>query len=221
MVVVVEYRIGQTLRHVTNLLSLGYDIQGSVLDVLKNIRSSVRTMKIHITLGLAYEGHIPHRLEELPDRYEVLYYADVGTGLEISADIESRDKFKSLVLGIGGRSLSVKVEVVGICRCLEISLLERLAMPYTISLFHMHVIHVNRNPHIGGSVSNLVIDGGIDDEVVGLHITVLDVIYARLPEVREIKLGIVVFVVRSPHGHLSGECLGRAAVSVYLIYACV
>ncbi len=98
-------------------------------------------------------------------------------------------------------------------RCLQVTFLEGLAVPYTIPLVHIHVIHVNGYPDIGGRIRNLGIHTLVDDEIIGLGVTVLDVIDARLAHTGEVKLHVVVFVIMAP----CGECslvgfLGRSVV---------
>ncbi len=194
----------------SDLLCLGYDIQRSMFNILEDVRNSVRTVKIHIALGFAHKSHVTHRLEELPDRHKVLHYTNIRASLnikvssiEVSTYIKARNKFKSLVLGIRGRSLGVKIEVIRVLRSLKISLLERLTMPYAVSFVHEHVIHVNRHPYIGSSIRNLIVYSSINDEVVGLHITILKIVHTWLTKAGEVKLGIIILVVRSPHCHLS------------------
>ena len=81
---------------------------------------------------------------------------------------------------------------------MQITFLERLAMPHTIAFVDCHVIHVDRNPHVGRGISDLVIDIFIDDEVIGLGITILDVIDARLSDSREVEMHIIVFIISTP-----------------------
>ena len=71
------------------------------------------------------------------------------------------------------------VEVVA-WRSLQVALLERFTVPYTIALIHRHVVHVNRNPDISGGIRYLVIYVVVNQEIVGLDISVLNIINARL-----------------------------------------
>ena len=57
--------------------SLSHEVENSVLDVLEDIRCSVRTMEVYVTLFLAYECLVSVRAEEFPCSHEVLYDADV------------------------------------------------------------------------------------------------------------------------------------------------
>ena len=186
VVVVVQNRIGKRRSHVTNLLSLCHQIQGAVLDELQHIGHSIRTMQIHIALFLAHESLVALGLEEFPCADEVLHHADVGTRLDVevacieeTAHIQAWNQFVRLVFRIGGGSLTMQVEVVALWR-LQIALLERLSVPSAIALRHIHVVHVDRHPHIGGGIRYLVIDMFVDEEVVGLRVAILDVIDTRL-----------------------------------------
>ena len=58
-------------------LSLSYEVKYSVLDILKDIRSSVRTMEVNVALLLAYECLVSVRAEEFPCSHEVLNHADI------------------------------------------------------------------------------------------------------------------------------------------------
>ena len=194
-----------------------------MLNVLEDVRNSVRTVQVHIALLLVHEGHIPHRLEELPGGNEILYYADIGTRLdvevsciEISAHIQAWNKFKRLVFGVGCRTLPVEVEVVGARRSLEITLLERFPVPYPVGLVHEHMVHMYRHPHVRGGIGNLVIDLISYYEIIGLHIAVLQEIYARLTDLAEVELDIIVFVIRSPRADFPAENLPGAAVIFHL-----
>ena len=112
----------------------------------------------------------------------------------------------------------MQVEVVGAGRSLEIALLERLAVPYAVCLVDIHVVHVDRDPHVAGGVGDLVVDAVVDDEVVRMHVAVLDEVYAGLGHVGEVELHIVVLVVGAPLDHLAGIYLGGAAVIVDPVY---
>ena len=157
-----------------------------MLNELEYVRNAVRTVQVHIAGILVHESLVPERLEEIPGPHEILNHADVRTGLdvevtsvEITAHIQARNQLQSLVLGIGLGTLPVKVEMVGRRRSLEITLLERLTVPYPVSLIHEHMVHMDRNPHVGGGVGYLVIDAGIDDEILCPFVAILDVVYAR------------------------------------------
>ena len=91
---------------------LGNEVENTVLDVLEDVRSSVRTMEVYIALLLAYKCLVSVRTEELPCSHEVLNHADIGTGLdievtclEVSADIKPRDQLKLLEPCVCSRTL--------------------------------------------------------------------------------------------------------------------
>ena len=107
----------------------------------------------------------------------------------------------------------MQVEVVALGR-LQIALLERFAVPSTITLGHVHVIHVDRNPHVCGGIGYLVIDVLVDKEVVGLRLTILNIIDARLFHTCEVKLHVVILKVWSPRLDLSLVGFNRSAVGV-------
>ena len=83
-------------------------------------------------------------------------------------------------------------------RSLQIALLERLTMPSAIALVHIHVVHVDRNPHVGRGIGDFVIHVLIDEEVICLRVAILDEVDAWLAHTREVELHIVVFVVVAP-----------------------
>ena len=184
--VVVEHRVRERRGHVTDLLSLRHEVEGTMLNELQDIGHAVGTMQVNVTLLLAHEGLITHRLEELPRTDEVLNHTDVRTSLDVevacieeTADVQTWDELIGLVFRVGGRALSVQVEVIAL-RCLQIPLLEGLTMPGAIALSDIHVIHVDRYPHVGSGIGNLIIDMFVDQEVIGLCVTILDVIHTRL-----------------------------------------
>ena len=223
MVVIVKHGIGETLCHMADLLRLRHKIEGAVLYILQYVRRSIRTVQVHIALLLVHESHIPHRLEKLPGGDEILHHADVGagfnveiSGIEISSHVQTRDELERLVFRVGGRSLPVEVEVVCIWRRLEITLLERLAVPYPICLVHKHMIHMDRHPDVRSGIGNLVIHLISDYEIVGLHISVLQEINSRLVQLAEVELHIIVFIVRSPRAYFPSEHLFCTAVILHL-----
>ena len=161
-------------------------------------------MQIHVTLLLRDEGLIALGTEELPGADKVLHNVDVGarldievTGIEESADVQAGDEFQRLVFRIGGRPLTVQVEVIALWG-LQIALLERLTVPGAIALGHIHVIHVDRHPDVSGGIGDLVVDMGVDEKVICFGVSVLDIIDARFLDSREIEFHIVIFEIRSP-----------------------
>ena len=83
-------------------------------------------------------------------------------------------------------------------RCLQIPFLKRFTMLGTIALVHIHVIHVDRYPHIRRSIGNLIIDMLVDEEIISLCITILDIIDSGLLDGGEIELHILIFKIRTP-----------------------
>ena len=88
-------------------------------------------------------------------------------------------------------------------------------MPHSVALLNIHVVHVYWHPHIGCGVGNLVIHILVDDEIVSFRGVVLYEVYSRSFYTREIKLGVVVFVVFAPVLQLSFVCLAHSAIVVY------
>ena len=219
MMIVVEDGIGERLGHVADVLGLGHEVQHTVLDVLQHVRHAVRTVQVHIALLLADEGLITHRLEALPVGDQVLHHADVGArfdievaGVEEAAHVQAGDQLEGLEAGVDG-TLAVQVEVVRIGRSLEITLLERLTVPDAVAFVDHHMIHVDRNPDVARGVGDAVQDIAADDEIVGLDVAVLDEVHARLLQVAEVELHVVVLVEAAPGLHRAGEgALGGAVV---------
>ena len=223
VMVIVQHRIGKGLRHMADLLRLGHQVKHSVLDVLDDIRHTVRAVQVHVTLLLAYEGFVPLRVELLPQGNEVLHHRDVGagfnvkvSGVEEATHVEARNELQRLVLGVRGGTLPVKVEVVRAGRSLQITLLERLSVPDAVCLVHHHVVHVDRNPHVAGGHRNFVVYAGIYNEIVGLPIPVADEIHAGLLHGREVEAGVIILIERSPHLHLAGKDFLHAAILLNL-----
>ena len=175
-----------------------------MFDELQDVGCSVRTMQIDISLFLTHESLVAVGTEETPCADKVLDNTDVGIGLDVivasieeTADIESWNQLIRLIASLGLRTLEVQVEMIA-RRCLQITLLEWLAMPQTIAFVDCHVIHVDRNPHVARCIGDLVIDALVDDEVVGLGIAILDVIDAWFGDSREVEMHIVVFIISAP-----------------------
>lgn len=112
MMIIVEYGIGKGRCHVSYLFCLSYKIKCAMLYKLKNVRHSVRTVQVNISLFLAHESLIALRTEEFPCAYEILDHTDIGTCLDVEVAsikettyIESRNEFIRLILGIGTLTL--------------------------------------------------------------------------------------------------------------------
>ena len=153
----------------SDLLGLGHEVQGAVLDELQDVGHTVGTMEVHIALLLADEGLVALGLEEFPGADEVLHHVDVRacldievTGIEESANVQSGDEFIGFVLRIRRGPLAVQVEVVALRR-LQIPLLEGLAVPRAVTLVHIHVVHVDGHPDVGCGVGDLVVDMRVDN----------------------------------------------------------
>ena len=192
-----------------NLLGLSHKVKRAVLYELQNIGHTIWTVKIDITLLLANERLITLWLEKLPSADEVLYNIDVRTSLDIevscieeSANIQTRYKLIGFIFCICGWSLVVQIEVIA-WRSLQISLLERLAMPSAIALVYVHVVHVYRYPNIGGSIGYLIVYMIINEEIVTAGISILDIINSSLTNLREIELHIIIFIIWSPRLYLT------------------
>ena len=212
MVIVVEDGVGERRGHVPDLLCLCHEVERAVLNELQDVGHAVGAVQVDIALLLRDEGLVALGTEELPGADEVLHDIDVGarldvevTGIEEAADVQAGDEFQRLVFRVGGRSLTVQVEVVAL-RGLQISLLEGLAVPRAITLGDVHVVHVDGHPHVGGSIGDLVVDVGIDEEVVGLRLAILDEVDAGGLDAAEVELHIIIFKVGSPRrdGTLKG-----------------
>ena len=85
-------------------------------------------------------------------------------------------------------------------------------MPGTITLGHIHVIHVNGHPYICSSIGDLVIHMLINQEIIGTCLTILDIIDTRLLDRREVELYIIILEVRTPVLGIPCESLLRGAI---------
>jgi hypothetical protein len=114
----------------------------------------------------------------------------------------------------------MKVEVIAVWWSLPIAFLERLAMPYPVSLVYEHMIHMYRDPYIAGSVGDLIVNVFFYYKVICFKGTILNIIYTRGINSRKIEFYIVVFIIVSPGYYFATEYLGGIAVVAYLIYRC-
>ena len=80
-------------------------------------------------------------------------------------------------------------------RSLNITLFERFAVPNSVTLVNGDVVHVNRNPHIAGGIGDFVVNVVVDNKVVALSITILNVIDTGSVNLREIKLYIIILEI--------------------------
>ena len=104
--------------------------------------------------------------------------------------------------------------MVGVGRSLQVALLEGLPVPDPVGLVDRHMVHVDRDPDIAGRVRDAVVDIVPDDEVVGLDVTVGQVIHARFLHGREIEAGITVLEIIAPDLDGTGEhALGTAVLA--------
>ena len=220
VMVVVEDRVGERRGHVSDLLGLCHEVQHTVFDKLQDVGHAVRTVQFHIALLLAHESLVALGLEEFPCTDEVLHHVDVRArldvevaGIEVATDVQTRDKLEGFVFRIRRSPLTMQVEVVALRR-LQVALLKGFAMPGAIALGDVHVVHVDRHPHVGGGIGYLVVDMGIDQEIVGLRIAILDVIHTRFLHLREVELHIIIFKIGSPFLDSTLEGLLRRTVGL-------
>ena len=140
--------------------------------------------------------------------------------VEVSADIKSRDEFEVLESCVSCRTLVMEVKMVGVSRCLTITLLERFPVPYAVTLIYIHMVHMDRDPYVACCVCDLVVYVVVDDEVVGLCLTVTYIVYARFLELCEVESVIIVLVVFSPVVDLALERYCLIAIRLDLDYLC-
>ena len=204
------------------LFGLCYEVQGAMLNELQDVRHSVGTVQVDVALLLADEGLVALWMKQLPCADEVLHDVDVRTRLDVeiarieeSTYIQTRDEFQRFVLRFGGCSLAVQVEMVA-GRCLQIAFLEGFAVPRAVAFVHVHVVHVNGNPDIGGGIGDVIVDMLVDKEVVGACLAILDEVDAGFLDTGEVELHVVVFVVWTPCGDIAlvgllGSAVGAQA----------
>ena len=204
----------------TYLFCLCHQIQGAMLDELQHIWHTIRTVQVHITLLLTYESLVTLWVKQFPCADKVLHHTDIRASFDIevtsikeTTHIQSWNQLIRLVLRVSGCSLTMQVKVVTL-RSLQIALLEGFPMPSAIALGHIHMIHVDGHPHIRRGIGNLIIDMLVNKEVVGLCVTILDVIDTRLLDRGEIELHIVVLEVCAPLLDGTTKCLGGSAILV-------
>ena len=159
-------------------------------------------------------------MEQFPRTDKVLYHIDVRARLDVkvarikeAANVQTRNQLVGLVFRIGTLTLTVQVEVITL-RCLQIALFERFPMPGTVTLRHVHVVHVDGHPHIRRGIGNFVVHMLINQEIVGLGLAILDVIDARLTDTGKVELHIIIFIIRTPRDDITLEGLLSGAVGV-------
>ena len=103
----------------------------------------------------------------------------------------------------------MQVEVIA-WRSLQITFLEWLSMPCAITFGNVHVIHVDRNPHIRSRIGYLVINMLVNKEVIRLGISILNIINTRLVDARKVELHIIILKIITP-------CLDIALESFFCI----
>ncbi len=99
--------------------------------------------------------------------------------------------------------------MIGVWRGLKIAIFERFSVPYSVAFPHKHVVHVNRDPNIAGSIGYIFIDIFIYDEVIGFLIPILDIVNTRSFNRRKIKFNIVIFKIIAPGLNVASECFSR------------
>ena len=105
----------------------------------------------------------------------------------------------------------MQVEMVAL-GCLKVAFLKRFTVPSTVAFIHIHMVHVDRHPHVGGCIGDLIVHMLVDKEIVGTRFTVLDIVDTRLTDGREIKLHIIIFEIRSPR--LDGSLKGLLCLTI-------
>ncbi len=195
-----------------------------MLNELQYVGCSVRAVQVHVALCVIDKSLIARWFEILPCVNEVLDHADIRscldvkiTGVEETADVQPRDQLQRLVLRIGGGALPVQIEVVGIGRCLPVSLLEGFTVPHPVGLVHVHVIHMYRNPYIAGGIGNLVVYILFNDKVIGDAVAVTDIVNTGGVDRGKIELHIVVLEIIAPGSDLTGEYLCRITIVANLV----
>ena len=187
---------------------------------LEDIGYSVRTVKVYIALLLADEGLVTLWFEEFPGTDKVLHNVDIRACFDVevscikeSADVQSGNEFQRLILCICRCPLAVQVKMIALW-CLKIAFFEGLTVPGAIAFVHIHVVHVDRHPHIGSGISDLVIDMLVDEEVVSLCLSILDIVDTRCLDCRKVKFHIIIFKVRAPRLDCPLKGLLRCSVGI-------
>src|SRR5574344_599314 len=220
VMIVVEHRVRERRSHVPYLFCLCHQIERAVFYILQHVWLAVRPVQIHIPLFLTHKGFISLRLKELPRTNEVLLHLNIRacldvkvTRIKVATHIQPWNMLQRLIFRVSSRSLTVQIEMVT-QGCLKITLLEWISMPHTIALIHIHVIHVDRHPHISRSIRNLVIHPFIYHEVVGLGRVILDEIEPRLFHFREVKVHRVIFIIVAPTLQFTLKHLALSAILI-------
>ena len=143
-------------------------------------------MQVYVALLFTHKSFITLGMEQFPSTYQVHHHIDVRTRfyieiscIEETTYIQTRNQFIRLVFRFRLFTLPMQVEMVA-RRGLQIPFLERFTVPNPITLVHRYMVHVNRNPDIGGGIGNLIVHMLIDKEIIGLLLPILNIINTRL-----------------------------------------
>jgi len=132
--------------------------------------------------GLIDERLIASRLEGLPGVDEADDRAGVGAALNVEVTASNqpprpgRDTLKGPVLRFRGSSHPITVEVLEVQRRLQRVVHVRQAVPHPIRLVDHHVVHLHREPDVGGRVPDRVVHVRANRERLRLLLAVLDVV---------------------------------------------
>ena len=224
MVILVHRGLDDALGHEADVLHLRVDVEHAVLALLDHVGNAVRTMNVDELRLLVDIGLVALRAEFLPKGSELLRQADHGAGLDIEvagvkpgADRQVGDVLVALVFRIGLGTLAVAVHLLVARRRLQGVVHVGAAVPDAVALVHLHVVHLDRQPHVHRGIPGAGIDVLVDRERVGAGALVFNAIETRLADVGEVHAGVVVaVVVHAPLRHagvlrqLAGAILGDA-----------
>ncbi len=216
-------RLADYACHKSDIFNLCIDVQGTVQNLLDNVRNPVRTVNVGIQSLFIDEGLVAHGLEKSPHRGKVLNNVDNGVRLNIevacikpAADCQSRNMFHRFVLGVGGVAHGVTVMNADIHRGLHCIVHVGTSVPHAVGFVHFHVVHVDHEGNIHGRMPLVAVDALVNRERIGFGVAVLDGVKPRSLDVAEIDGRIVVTVVENtPVFHCGFLGYGLGAVCIH------
>ena len=227
MVILMHLRLADIAGHKAEGLNLCIDIEGSVHNLLHDIRNAVRAVDVGIFCNLINEGHIPLRLEQAPQSRKVLGRGDNGVLLDIevsgiipSANCKAWNVLQRLVFSIVLRSLTIAVVNIDVCGSHNGVVHIGPSVPYAIGFIHLHMVHSHYKGDIHRGVPLVRVDVPCNREGISPYSVILNGIETFFAYLREICGEIVVAVIEhAPRLGFRLQDSLDAAVGVELEYS--
>ena len=174
-VILIEGGMVDTTAGMADLFYLCHYGQYAVLYLLENVGTSVREVDVHITVLLVNHGLVTLRTEVLPcvdhrhnSRAVASRFNVEVTSIKPSALVEAWNKFEGFIRRPKRIALFEIIEMRRFVRSLYHIIEMRCAVPYTVSFFYGHVVHLYREPYIKRRMPHFVVNILGNREGIGL-----------------------------------------------------